>query len=303
VLLGLAAGVALPVQAAVNARLSQASRNTVWTALASFSVGTVALVAYALVSAGKPPIAEMRNSPPWDYLGGVCGVFYIWATIALVPRLGSTLMFSAIVTGQMLASLGLDRIGFLGMPVHAFTIERVVGTALVVAGVIVVRVLAADPRQSGRAAGEYRAPLGLVGLAVAVGTVLPVQVSLNGQLGKQLGSATWATVISFAVGTIALVVLLLVGRGRIPSRHDLKTAPWWAWSGGILGAFYVWATITLVPRLGTAVLFSLIIAGQMLFSLAADSFGWLGISRRPFRGAVAAGALMVALGVMLIRTF
>ena len=46
------------------------------------------------------------------------------------------------------------------------------------------------------------------------------------------------------------------------------------WCGGLLGAFYVGATIVLSPRLGAATLFGVIVAGQMATAVVLDHFGY-----------------------------
>jgi transporter family-2 protein len=83
----------------------------------------------------------------------------------------------------------------------------------------------------------------------------------------------------------------------------LGSAPWWAWGGGLLGAFYLVASIVLAPRLGAGTTVALVVGGQMLAALVIDQFGLL---RLPVHHAslprVAGGVLVVA-GVALIRLF
>ena len=76
-----------------------------------------------------------------------------------------------------------------------------------------------------------------------------------------------------------------------------------AWIGGLLGAFFVAAAVTLVPRLGVAMTFSLIIAGQMLVTLVIDHFGLLGVPETKVSLARVAGILLITAGVVLIRRF
>ncbi len=62
-----------------------------------------------------------------------------------------------------------------------------------------------------------------------------------------------------------------------PVLSDVAGAPWWVWVGGLLGAFYVAASIILTPRLGAANTVTLIIAGQVLASMVLDQFGLLSL--------------------------
>ena len=63
------------------------------------------------------------------------------------------------------------------------------------------------------------------------------------------------------------------------------------------------STVVLVPRLGVALTFSLIIAGQMLVTLVIDHFGLLGVPVKEVTLARIGGILLITAGVVLIRKF
>jgi bacterial/archaeal transporter family-2 protein len=139
-LVALAAGVLLPVQAGVNAQLRSAVGSPLSAALVSFLVGTAGLVTAAVIL--RAPIAlraAWAVTPWWYWVGGLIGALYVVATIVLAPRLGAATMIAAIVAGQMIASLLLDQYGLLGFPTHAISGVRVLGAALVIVGVILVQ--------------------------------------------------------------------------------------------------------------------------------------------------------------------
>lgn len=115
------------------------------------------------------------------------------------------------------------------------------------------------------------------------------------------GNPLVATFMSFLVGTLAfLVVLPFSGTGWKPFAAA-TSAPWWAWTAGLMGAFYVGSLVVLVPRLGVAWTFALVVAGQMLFSLLIDSNGWLGVPMQQLSWGKVAGALLIVAGVALMR--
>jgi transporter family-2 protein len=58
-----------------------------------------------------------------------------------------------------------------------------------------------------------------------------------------------------------------------------------------------------VPRLGVALTFSLIIAGQMLIILVIDHFGLLGIAIKEISLPRLLGVTLITIGVVLIRKF
>jgi bacterial/archaeal transporter family-2 protein len=109
-------------------------------------------------------------------------------------------------------------------------------------------------------------------LAVLAGMMMPTQAAINNRLANYVESPVLSAFISFAVGTIALLLYILATGIPLGNLISAKNAPFVAWTGGILGAFFVAATIMLVPRLGVALTFSLVIAGQMLVTLVIDHY-------------------------------
>jgi|SRR5215469_4926871 len=143
-------------------------------------------------------------------------------------------------------------------------------------------------------------PVILYALAFAAGVVLIVQVGVNTTLRNALGEPVVATLVSFLVGSVALVGFLLLTRTAWPARAQWEAIPWWAWLGGILGAFYVVSTIIAGPRLGAAALLALIVLGQLVTALLVDHFGWLGFPQHSVTALRLLGALLLFGGVLLI---
>jgi transporter family-2 protein len=140
VLLALAAGLCLPTQAGINAQLNLWARSPVLTAAISFAVGTAVLVVYALLQRlSLPPLAEAAGRPWWIWTGGALGAFFVAVAVVLVPRLGATTMLALILAGQMGGSLLLDHFGLLGYPLHPVSAGRLLGVALLAAGVVLIR--------------------------------------------------------------------------------------------------------------------------------------------------------------------
>jgi transporter family-2 protein len=80
------------------------------------------------------------RGPGWSWLGGAAGVFYITAALMLAPRMGSGPFMAAVIGGQMLAALAIDRYGLLGFAVKHISPLHWAGAGLVVAGVILTQV-------------------------------------------------------------------------------------------------------------------------------------------------------------------
>ena len=144
-------------------------------------------------------------------------------------------------------------------------------------------------------------PYVLFGLAA--GAMLPFQAGINAVLAGYVGSPIRAALVSFAVGTLALVVVTLaVARGWGGSQ-SVAGAPWWVWVGGLLGAFYVAGSIVVAPKLGAVTLVAVLLAGQALASVLVDHFGWVGFDEQPISVGRALGIALVAAGVALVRLY
>src|ERR1044071_9657083 len=138
-------------------------------------------------------------------------------------------------------------------------------------------------------------------LGLAAGLGLSMQIAMNSQLRKVLQSANTAALISFLVGTTALIALLLATRSPLPERSALAAVPSVpAWFGGLLGAFYVATSTVVAAELGTASLLGLALAGQLATALLIDHFGWLGMPEHPLTLTRIAGVGLLASGVWLI---
>lgn len=140
-------------------------------------------------------------------------------------------------------------------------------------------------------------------MTLIAGIVIPTQAGINSQLSLWTKSSILSSTISFAVGTLVLVLYSAVTRIPLPALATAGAHPWWVWTGGALGAYFVAATIFLAPKLGATTMVALLLAGQMIASLALDHFGLLGYPIHPASLGRIAGVAMIAGGVVLVRNF
>jgi transporter family-2 protein len=138
-------------------------------------------------------------------------------------------------------------------------------------------------------------------IALLSGFVFPFQTGVNAQLRQWVGHPLLAALVSFSVGTLFLSLCPLVFGLGLPSWQSFRHIPWWAWTGGILGAFAVVSSIVLAPRMSAATLIATSVAGQMIASMLLDHFGLLGFRFQPFTMWRLIGAVMVIGGVWLIQ--
>jgi transporter family-2 protein len=143
-LLALISGAALTTQVGINGKLLANLGSPVLTSFVSFLVGTVGLaIAYiAAVYYGVqsvPSLHALTQTDFWMWLGGLLGAFYIFTAIFCSPKIGFANMFSLVVAGQILLAVVFDHFGLLGSTIHIITPFRLMGVALLIAGVYLIQ--------------------------------------------------------------------------------------------------------------------------------------------------------------------
>ncbi|HEY1062556.1 MAG TPA: DMT family transporter [Daejeonella sp.] len=141
-----------------------------------------------------------------------------------------------------------------------------------------------------------------IALAFLSGAFLPIQAGLNAKLGKAAESPVYASMLSFAVGTLGLITYILITKQSI-SWAGVREAPAHIWLGGLLGAFYVTVIILAFPKLGPGLTFGLVVAGQMIISIILEHFNILVAQQNSISLMKLLGVLLVVAGVIIIRKF
>lgn len=138
-------------------------------------------------------------------------------------------------------------------------------------------------------------------LAFLLGAVLTTQVATNVELGRALGNSYIPAAVNMAFGLIVTAALTCALTSQWPSREMFREASWYLWpAGGVLGVAYLMGNILLAPKLGAGALVALVVAGQLIFSVLLDNFGWLGFAQHPAGIARLAGCSLMIAGVLLI---
>lgn len=127
----------IAMQPAVNAGLGRATGN-IAAALVSFAIGTL-LLAVIVALAGQTGGVNEAFDLPWYYLmGGVLGAAYVFTALVTISSIGAGGVAAATITGQLTASVLLDRAGFLGLTEVPITPDRLLGIALLLAGTFLI---------------------------------------------------------------------------------------------------------------------------------------------------------------------
>ncbi|HVY95799.1 MAG TPA: DMT family transporter [Solirubrobacterales bacterium] len=137
VVLTACAGGLVALQAPINANLGKATGGLP-AALVSFSVGSLCLAAIVVLS-GKAGGLGSTFDVSWYYLlGGLLGAAYVTTALTAVSAIGAGGVAAATVTGQLTASVVIDRLGLFGLDQVPLSLARVAGVALLLAGTYLV---------------------------------------------------------------------------------------------------------------------------------------------------------------------
>ena len=132
--------------------------------------------------------------------------------------------------------------------------------------------------------------------------ILTVAGGFNALLGKEAKNPMYASMFSFIIGTI-LIALYVFTTGQTVAWEGVRAAPWYAWLGGLFGAYCLTAIILAFPNLGPGLTFGLLVAGQMIISVALEHFNILVAEPHPISLLRVLGILLVVGGVIMVRVF
>ena len=139
-------------------------------------------------------------------------------------------------------------------------------------------------------------------IALAAGTLAPIQMAANAQLAKGVNGAIAATIIFFTAGWWLLILINSVGFRQFPSVSDIVRTPvHLLLIGGAIGAIFVSANVLVRARLGSAATASLVIAGQPIGALTVDRLGLFDFGFRGLSAGRLVGVALMLAGAMLVR--
>jgi transporter family-2 protein len=138
-----------------------------------------------------------------------------------------------------------------------------------------------------------------VALTAFVGGLIALQAPINSTLGKRIGTLPAASV-SFAIGTVVLVVLALIFGGGFGKLGEARHLSWVYLTGGVLGAAYVTSVLVTVRTLGAGGVVAATIAGQLTAAVIVDQLGILGVEKQVITAPRIAGVLLLAAGTFLV---
>lgn len=282
-LAALACGVILAVQSRLNGELGT-QVGAMPAAWISFGTGLLAISLLWLTRRFRCAARTLRRAlrghrlAPWQLLGGIAGGLLVASQTYAVPLVGVATFLIALVGGQTVNALLVDRLGLGPAAPQPITPARLAASGLAVVGVVI----AVSPGM--REGGFVLLPV-LLAFLVGMGTA--VQQATNAQVTVASGDASVTAFINFSVGMLTLLVIgsWSVLPGGWP---DPAGVPWWAWWGGVIGVIFLvlaaWAVVhtgvllfglvTITSQMGTGVVLDLLdpaarerVGAQMLLGI------------------------------------
>jgi bacterial/archaeal transporter family-2 protein len=138
-------------------------------------------------------------------------------------------------------------------------------------------------------------------LSIAAGVAVAFQTGVNSQLRTDTNNPVLTALISFAVGTLALLVLYFLFFRQAPTFPATTDFQWWKFTGGLLGVCYVTAVVIAAPRIGAANALAFIVGGQFISAIIIDHFGLMRLPVTPVSMYRIFGILLLLAGVYLIQ--
>lgn len=312
VIFGILAGIGMPIQTSINAKLKVRLGSPYNSSLVSFFVSLAFLVILILITGQSLmiPFGKLSGEPVWIWGGGVCGVIFLTSNIIIISKLGSVQTVVLPVLGQILMGLAVDSLGLFYGQQSQLTVLRIIGAVLVAAGVIMVSMARDTKRRNTKKRCDEPKKGGLWIwriFGVIAGMLSATQTAVNGYLGTVLDSPLKATLISFIVGIVFLCIVCLItnikNRPQIVPREKGEKNQWWMWLGGILGALYVLANVYISGMLGTGLTVIILLIGSTTGGLLIDHFGLLGSAKNPINIMKVAGVAIMIAGAAAIKLF
>lgn len=294
-------GIAMALQARINGELGQRIDDGVVAATLSNLGGLLLLVGLA---SARPGIRRRlgrvisavrdRQLSPYQLLGGICGAFLLACQGVTVAIIGVALFTVAVVAGQTVSSLVVDRAGVGPGDPQPVSPRRAAGAVLALAAVV----LAVYHR--------IGTPLTLwpAVLPVLAGIGIAWQQAVNGLVGavaRREGPARDgmlpAALVNFTVGTAALAAAAALEVAVRGLPRPLPALPW-LYLGGPLGVLGVGLAAAIVPITGVLLLGLGVVAGQLVGALLLDVF--LPTDANPLTATTLIGTALTLVAVTVI---
>lgn len=134
-LIMLAAGIGIPVLAALNAALGQRISSPFAAGTILFCIALIAAIFVTTASGGLPNLAKASTAPKHLFLAGLLVAFYVLSITWVAPKFGVGNAVFFVLLGQLISAAAIDHYGLFGAQISPLSLARSGGIALMAAGV------------------------------------------------------------------------------------------------------------------------------------------------------------------------
>ncbi|TAG30723.1 MAG: DMT family transporter [Rhodobacterales bacterium] len=135
----LAAGVGIPILAALNAQLGGRIGAPMAAGVVAMSVALVVAVAAVSLTGQARALALVVSQPLWLLLAGVLMAFYLLSITWIAPRFGVGNAEFCVLLGQMLAAAVIDHFGLFGARIVPMNGQRLAGILTMAGGLVLIQ--------------------------------------------------------------------------------------------------------------------------------------------------------------------
>jgi len=297
-IIAIALGVVISIQSRANGVLAVKMNSSFGGALASLVAAWIFIIPlFILSSTARRSLVAIFHSLRskdllwWELTGGVFGGFYLSIQSYTVPLIGVALFTIALIAGQTLGSLFVDRTAFSPSGKQPITLARFMAAIFTLVSVL-ISVIPELRHSTLRFVPLFLTLIGGVFLAITQG--------VNGRSEKVLKSTISVTFLNFFFGTMILTIGLVITFLTSHPHLYYPKNPWY-YLGGPAGLVYVAVSAVIVKYLGVLRFVLFLIAGQLAGALILD---WLmPTADSSINGYVIVGTLATFLSIVVANKF
>lgn len=129
------------VVGAILASLGQVIGSAIQATTVLFAIATVVMIVFCCINGSVVKIkrAFTTDAPWWIWMGGILGAIIVYGNAWLIPLIGVSVFMMALLIGQFLLSLFMERNGWLGAPKKDISWVQIAGILIMLAGVFLIK--------------------------------------------------------------------------------------------------------------------------------------------------------------------
>ena len=138
-ILALIAGIAIALQASMNAQLSMIVKNAMFSTMVAFVCSSLFITLAFFISGNTlPSFTNLKTVPVYLWFSGALSAFGVGLFYYLIPKMGVGSMMSFALTGQIVIAMLISHFGWFDLPIKPLNVQKMAGVVALISGVILV---------------------------------------------------------------------------------------------------------------------------------------------------------------------